>query len=71
MAVSVGMFKIYTEVRNGVEQAICPNCGKPLNFRHLQRVPPAAETGYFYCSAECALEHVKSERAGSDESRER
>jgi len=67
MSIKVGSFRIYTEVRNGVEQAVCPNCGVALSFRDLQKVMPAAETGYFYCSKECALEHVIEERKAENE----
>jgi len=32
----------------------CPNCGRSVN-PDIQ----ACETGYSYCSNECALEHIK------------
>lgn len=57
----VGDNKIYIEYRNGKEIAVCPNCGSVLNYRHLQTIMPAAETGFFYCSVKCAKEDVEKE----------
>ena len=64
--ITVGQFKIYVENRNGVEQAICPNCGVALTYMDLQTIMPAAETGYFYCSVKCAKEHVETEMKTRD-----
>ena len=62
--IKVGAFSIYVENRNGFKQAICPNCGTPLTFSHLQKIMPAAETGLFYCSDECSKEHVEKKYKG-------
>lgn len=59
MEIKIGAYRIYIENRNGSEIAICPECGVDLNYRHLQTVMPSAETGFFYCSEKCAIEHTK------------
>ena len=57
----VGKFKIqlqYTDIDTFVP--ICANCGKPLSIRELKQFTAAVETGYVYCSKECAVQDVKS-----------
>lgn len=58
--IGVMQFRIYVENNNGKEIAICPNCGAPLSFLDLQRMPPV-ETGFFYCSDKCAKADVEKE----------
>ena len=65
--IEVGAYHIYIENRNGVECAICPNCGSYMNFRQLQTVNPSAETGFFYCSEDCVKEHVGKEMEEASE----
>jgi len=56
----VGKFKIqmqYTDIDTFVP--ICANCGKPLSIRELKQFTAAVETGYVYCSDECAIQDVE------------
>ena len=38
---------------------ICANCGQPLGIHEIKEFIAAAETGYVYCSMECAISDVK------------
>lgn len=56
--IHIGNFKVMTELRNGKRVAICPNCGDEIEGPFHPDF--AAETGYPYCSQDCAKEHVNA-----------
>ena len=59
----IGDNKLSIDKRLGQWVAICHKCGCPLHYRDLfgkDKPIASAETGYVYCSNECAKEDVKN-----------
>jgi len=56
--VKIGKFKICIAERDGSHVVVCAECGMPLTMKHLRDSIFSAETGYLYCSQECAVEDI-------------
>ena len=67
MSIQIGKYKMATDVRRKGLVAVCVNCSWELSWDHLagkDRPIVSNETGYIYCSDECAIIHVKAHNKG-------
>ena len=54
----ISKFAIMVDKRDGYTVGICRKCGTTLSNLNIK----AIETGFYYCSAECAREDVAEEQ---------
>jgi len=58
--VYVGRHKLALRLDELYPVVVCAWCGKDLSLKELRLGICSNETGYFYCSDECAKEHIKA-----------
>lgn len=59
----LGLWKLRVINEDSHLIAVCPQCNKKLDESKIERNPiKACETGYYYCSDECAEIHVKDNK---------
>lgn len=63
----INKFAIMVDKRQGRTIGICRKCGNPLLMLDIK----AVETGFYYCSVECAREDVAEEMKMREEAEER
>ena len=59
----IDKFAIMADKREGRTVGICRNCGITLSKLNIK----AVETGFYYCSTECAVEDVIEEQKRKEE----